>query len=89
MEGLTGLADGPTWYDVVPSGHLKLRSDKVSCTYGSGEKDYTKHDAVTALVTHSWPIRLKITLAKNHAQHYTRLKQFFHLLRIFQGTTKQ
>ena len=54
VDGLTGLADGPTWYDVVPSGGcLELHSDKVSCTYGSGEKDYTKHDAVTALVTHS------------------------------------
>jgi len=33
VDGLTGLADGPTWHDVVPSGgRLELQSDKVSCT---------------------------------------------------------
>ena len=27
------------------------KGDKANCTYGGGEKEYTKHGAVTALVT--------------------------------------
>ena len=40
VDGLTGLVDGPTWYDEVPrGGRLELQCDKVNCTYGSREKD--------------------------------------------------
>jgi len=34
---------------------LELHCDEDICTYGSGEKDWNKHDAVTALVTYSKP----------------------------------
>ena len=32
---------------------LELKCDKVDCTYRGGEKEWTKHDAVSALVTNS------------------------------------
>jgi len=38
--------------------------DKVNCTYRGGEKDYTKHDAATALVTHSQTTVLKFQQPK-------------------------
>jgi hypothetical protein len=34
---------------------LERQGDKVNCTYRGREKDWTKHDAVAALVTRSWP----------------------------------
>jgi len=30
---------------------LELQWDTINCTYEGGEKDHTKHDAVTALMT--------------------------------------
>jgi hypothetical protein len=38
VDGLTGLADGPTGCDEVPmGGRSELHCDEVNCTYGSGQ----------------------------------------------------
>jgi len=53
---------------------LELQCDKVSCMNRSGEEDWTTHDTITALVTHSkpalwkfhWPESVQCTVHCNH-----------------------
>jgi hypothetical protein len=50
---------------------LGLQCDQASCTYGGGEKDHCKPNAVIMLVTYIPSIPFEnSTMAKNQALHY-------------------